>query len=55
MEQDAKVLSKKEAAEMRKIDRLALGGRASRAQLLRGMGLHRKHDAAFRATHGIQS
>lgn len=47
-------LSKKESAEMRRMDRLALGGRATRAQLLRGMRLHRQHDAAYRAAHGAQ-
>lgn len=51
MEQ-AKQLPPKQAAEMRKIDRLVMSGRATRAQLLRGMSLHRKHDAAYRAACG---
>lgn len=50
----AKPLTKKEVAEMRKIDRLQMAGRATRAQLLRGMDLHRQDNAAYRATHGIQ-
>lgn len=42
-------LTTKEQAEMRKIDRLALRRTATRKQLLRGMDLHRKSEAAFRA------
>ncbi len=49
-----KPLTAKESAEMRKIDRLQMAGRATRAQLLRGISLHRQHDAAYRAAHGVQ-
>lgn len=49
----AKPLSTKQASDMHKIDRLALTGKATRAQLLRGMKLHRQHDAAYRAAHGL--
>lgn len=52
MEQ-AKPLSTKQAAEMRKIDRLALTGKATRTQLLLGMKLHHQNNAAFRAAHDL--
>lgn len=51
--EQTKPLSTKHAAEMRKIDRLALTSKATRAQLLRGMKLHHQHNAAFRAAHGL--
>jgi hypothetical protein len=50
-----KPLTKKESAELRKIDRLQMAGRATRAQLLRGFELHRKDNAAYRAAHGIRA
>ena len=39
------MLSKKEEAELRKIDRLARRGKATRKQLVRGIGLKQKHAA----------
>lgn len=42
-------LTRKEQAELRRIDRLAMGRTVTRRQLLRGMALHRRHDAAYRA------
>lgn len=45
-------LSRNEQNEMHRIDRLALMHKATRHQLLRGMALHRQHDAAYRAQHG---
>lgn len=52
MEQKAEpavTMTAKERAEMRSIDRLALRRKATRKQLLRGMNLHRKSEAAFQA------
>lgn len=49
---NAAALSAREFADMRRIDRLALRRMATRAQLLRGMTLHRKHDEAYREERG---
>lgn len=49
---EVKPLTRKEQAELRRIDRLAASQKATRRQLLRGMELHRRHNQAYRALHG---
>jgi len=51
--QTVKPLTKIETAELRKIDRLQMRGKATRSQLLRGLTLHYRENAAYRATHSI--